>query len=88
MAAEAGFARAESETPYEYLPILFEAWPDHKFEIRVITDAYTRVHYGEIPETAEELDQLRSAWSKIRDTEPKSESGQETEILTKKRSRR
>jgi hypothetical protein len=88
MAAEAGFARAESETPYEYLPILFEAWPDHKFEIQVITDAYTRVHYGEIPETAEELDQLRSAWSKIRDAEPKSESGQETEILTKKRSKR
>lgn len=87
-AAEAGFARAQSETPYEYQPLLFEAWPDHNDEIRLITEAYTRVHYGEMPESQEELERIRSAWAKVREVEPARLSEPSTGIQTKPRPRR
>jgi hypothetical protein len=87
-AAEAGFARAQSDTPYEYLPHLFEAWPDRKVEIQLITEAYTRVHYGEMPETQQELEQIQSAWAKIQETEPDKLAGLSTDIQSKSRPRR
>ena len=87
MAAEAGFVRALSETPFEYQPLLFEAWPDFKNEIHLITEAYTRVHYGEMPESQEELEQIRSAWTKIQETKPARLSEPTTDIQTKPRPR-
>lgn len=68
MCAEAdarGFPRAQSQTPYEYLPLLLEAWPDAGEDVALITDAYVRVRYGEIPEDPQELEALRSAWRKL-----------------------
>ncbi len=69
-AAAAGYPRLEAETPYEYLPMLGQVWPDNAAEARLITDAFIRVRYGELPETAEELEDIRAAWRRLEATEP------------------
>ena len=70
-AAAAGYPRLEAETPYEYLPTLGQVWPDNAAEARLITDAFIRVRYGELPETAEELEAIRAAWRRLEATEPR-----------------
>ncbi len=64
-AGAAGYPRLGAETPYEYLPSLDRAWPDHAAETRAITEAFIRVRYGEIPETEEELEGIRAAWRRL-----------------------
>lgn len=64
-AAARGFPRPPSQTPYEYLETLKEVWPEGRQETRLITDAYVRVRYGELPESEEELDALRQAWQRL-----------------------
>jgi hypothetical protein len=72
LAAREGYQRLESQTPYEYLATLAELWPAGEAEAALITEAYVRVRYGELPETQEELDQLRSALERLAalDSEP------------------
>ncbi len=69
-AGSVGFPRAETETPYEYLQSLSEVWPDGQDESRLITEAYVRIRYGEIPETDEELQTIYQAWQKLEQTKP------------------
>ena len=69
-AAAAGYPRLETETPYEYLPTLSRVWPDFGPEARLITESYIRVRYGELPETAAELEQIRDAWRRLEAAEP------------------
>lgn len=69
-AGAAGYPRLGVETPYEYLPSLGRAWPDHAAETRAITEAFIRVRYGEIPETEEELEAIRAAWRRLEAAEP------------------
>lgn len=69
-AAAAGYPRLEAETPYEYLPTLGQVWPHNAAEARLITDAFIRVRYGELPETAEELEAIRAAWRHLEAAEP------------------
>lgn len=69
-AGTAGYPRSESETPYEYLPTLFKVWPAHAAETRLITEAFVRIRYGEVPETGEELEIIRNAWRTIESTTP------------------
>ncbi|MFW5941134.1 MAG: DUF4129 domain-containing protein [Chloroflexota bacterium] len=69
-AAARGFPRHSSQTPYEYLGALDDVWPDGQEETRLITTAYVRVRYGEVPETEEEMAQLRSAWRRLAHMEP------------------
>lgn len=64
-AADQGHPRDPSQTPFEYLPALSEVWPEGVDDVRLITDAYVRVRYGEAPETAEELDEIRQAWQRL-----------------------
>ncbi len=66
-AETAGYPRGPAETPYEYLDTLATLWPDNLSDVTLITDAYIRVRYGEIPETEEELQALRSAWQELSD---------------------
>jgi hypothetical protein len=66
LAAEQGYPRAPHETPYEYLPTLEQAFPDHHEEVARITEAYVAVHYGEVPERPEELALVQAAWDSIR----------------------
>jgi hypothetical protein len=64
-AADMGRRRAPSETPYEYLHTLTEVWPANQQETRLITEAYIRVRYGEIPETEAELEAIKEAWRRL-----------------------
>lgn len=64
-AADRGFPRELSETPFEYLPTLSEVWPQGGEDVRLITNAYVRVRYGEAPETTAELEALRNAWRRL-----------------------
>jgi len=66
LATRRGYPRAGSETPYEYLPTLAEVWPEMGPQLETITQAYAQVHYGEYPETKEELEAIRAAWEMIR----------------------
>lgn len=66
----AGYPRLETETPYEYLGTLAQAWPDQTADSRLITEAFIRIRYGELPETQEELDAIRAAWKRLEAAEP------------------
>jgi hypothetical protein len=66
-ADEQGFPRAPSETPFEYLSTLLEAWPAVADDIHLITGAYVRVRYGQVPESEEELSTIRNAWRRIQE---------------------
>lgn len=66
LAAARGYPRAPSETPYQYLSSLDRAFPDAIDQVRLITEAYVNVHYGELPETPEDLAAIRAAWVELR----------------------
>jgi hypothetical protein len=68
LAAERGYPRALHETPYEYLPVLEQSFPDSREEVARITEAYVAVHYGEAPERPEHLKAIQAAWERIRET--------------------
>jgi len=67
LAAARGYPRPPYETPYEYLPALERAFPGNGEEVAHITAAYVAVHYGELPERAEDLTAVRAAWERIRE---------------------
>lgn len=69
-AGAAGYPRLGSETPYEYLSTLRRVWPEYSAETRLITEAFIRVRYGEVPETEEELESIRTAWRRLETQEP------------------
>ncbi|MBE2220655.1 MAG: DUF4129 domain-containing protein [Anaerolineae bacterium] len=64
-AAVSGYPRAEAETPFEYLTTLAKAWPENQADTRLVTEAYVKVRYGELPESPEELDAIRQAWKRL-----------------------
>jgi hypothetical protein len=85
MAGSNGYPRLESETPYEYLKTLKDAWPENTAETYLITEAYNRIRYGELPETQEELDEIEAAWKRLEHIRP--DGGQaknELEIYARK----
>ena len=65
LAEEAGYPRELAETPYEHRSILYRAFPGGEEAIDAITEAYVRVHYGEVPDTEQEMDQLRRYWQEL-----------------------
>jgi len=65
LAKRQGFPRQPSQTPYEYLPALGRAFPDCQAEATAITEAYVKVHYGEVPESLRELQHIRECWGQI-----------------------
>jgi hypothetical protein len=64
----AGHTRSPSETPYEYLATLGEVWPGNQPDTQLITEAYVRVRYGEVPETEEELQAIKQAWRRLEES--------------------
>jgi hypothetical protein len=68
MANKLGVPRPPASTPLEFQPILEEMLPDAKEDVGLITAAYLRVRYGEIPETNEEIEQVENAWEQVRTT--------------------
>lgn len=85
-AAAAGYPRSGSETPYEYLSTLARVWPEPAADTRLITEAFIRVRYGEVPETDEELESLRAAWRRLEMQEPvrREMIGERGPVLTKR----
>jgi hypothetical protein len=65
LAAEAGYPRGKAVTPYEYRETLHQVFAGGELAADAITEAYVRVHYGEVPDTQAEMDQLRQHWQLI-----------------------
>ena len=61
-ATEIGYPRRAAETPYEYRRTLRRAFAGSENAVDAITEAYVRVHYGEVPGTQAEMDQLVQHW--------------------------
>jgi hypothetical protein len=70
LAATNGYPKLDAETPYEYLKTLAQWWPHHPVEVRLITDAYVKLRYGEIPETTDELAAIWLAWQRLQQAQP------------------
>ncbi|MBI5653385.1 MAG: DUF4129 domain-containing protein [Chloroflexi bacterium] len=61
-----GLARANAETPYEFLPRLTRAFA-HADDLRAITEAYVATHYAE-RDLSGELTRVRAAWARVEQT--------------------
>ncbi|MEM7113443.1 MAG: DUF4129 domain-containing protein [Chloroflexota bacterium] len=73
-AAGAGMPRAKTETPYEYLRSLAQVWPSNQADAELVTQAYIRVRYGEVPEDKDELAAIHAAWNRLKHTPPMTSS--------------
>ncbi|NMC54512.1 MAG: DUF4129 domain-containing protein [Chloroflexi bacterium] len=60
-----GRPRPPAATPAEFLPTLQQLWPDHSADLALMTQAYQKVRYGQIPETQAEVDSILQAWKQI-----------------------
>jgi hypothetical protein len=65
LSARLGAPRLEALTPLEYQPVLDKLYPELLSELSLITQAYQRVRYGELPETNHEIQAVDSAWARI-----------------------
>jgi hypothetical protein len=66
LAAHRGHKRLPAQTPYEFQAALSEALPGHRADIQLITQAYVRAHYGQVPDSRAELNRIREAWRRVR----------------------
>lgn len=66
LSARLGKARSSSQTPLEFLPALEGLFPGWEGELNLITHAYLRVRYGELPESRQELDEVEAVWARLR----------------------
>jgi len=60
-AAERGYPRDPSRTPFEYQDKLRAAFPGFDSEIGLVTQAYVNVHYGELPDNPDALAAVKHA---------------------------
>ncbi|MGE5224812.1 MAG: DUF4129 domain-containing protein, partial [Omnitrophica WOR_2 bacterium] len=60
-----GSPRPVSRTPLEFQRKLEQIFPASSTDLAVITQAYQRVRYGELPETRQEVVDVESAWQRI-----------------------
>ena len=67
-AKKRGFPREKSQTPYEYRRNCYRAYPQCDAEVKLITEAYVAIRYGELPETDEDLDHVRQALDTLMDS--------------------
>ncbi len=67
LSADLGRPRPPAFTPLEYLPVLENVFPNHAAELRMVTLAYLKVRYGELPETRQEVAQVETAWKRVRE---------------------
>src|SRR5690606_1948938 len=65
LARQRGYPRRPSQPPEHFLPTLALAFPGHDERLARITAAYLRIHYGEQPITAGEMDQLRADYAAV-----------------------
>lgn len=65
LSSEMGTPRPAASTPLEFLQTLTRMLPDQKEELDLITRAYLKVRYGELPETHQEVDEVETAWELV-----------------------
>jgi ribonuclease D len=65
LASKAGYPRRPAQTPYEYRGTLHRAFPGGQDAVDAITEAYVRVHYGQVPGTQDEMGQLLASWERV-----------------------
>jgi len=65
LASEAGYPRRPAQTPYEHRGALHQAFPGGQDAVDAITEAYVRVHYGQVPGTQAEMDRLLESWERV-----------------------
>lgn len=58
--------RPPSHTPIEHLPVLEGLFPQGKEDVEIITEAYLKVRYGELPESIEEVNTVEAAWQHLK----------------------
>jgi hypothetical protein len=66
LATAAGYPRAETQTPYEYLRTLYKALPGSDADVAAITVAYVNAHYGNVPDNREDLQEIHDCWERVR----------------------
>ncbi len=71
--ARLGVSRPPAATPLEFIPLTERILPASRGEVRLLTEAYVRVRYGELPETEEEVRAVESAWKGVREALRKAE---------------
>ena len=65
LCGDLGKSRPAALTPLEFLPVLMDLFPGFENDLQIITQAYLRVRYGELPETRMEVNQVEAAWAQI-----------------------
>lgn len=65
-AGKRGFKRKPTQTPYDFLPDMQQAFPQNVSEARDVTEAYIASHYGQVPDTDEALNALKQSWERMR----------------------
>lgn len=60
-----GKPRPRSLTPIEFLGRMHNIFPMHGAELSLITNAYVKIRYGELPETQKDIDEVMTAWKKV-----------------------
>ncbi|MBN1580141.1 MAG: DUF4129 domain-containing protein [Anaerolineae bacterium] len=65
LATEAGYPRRPAVTPYEHRETLYGAFPGGQEAVDAITEAYVRVHYGEVPDSRAEMRQIVRHWQQV-----------------------
>ena len=63
LCAKLGHARPAALTPLEFLPTLKQVFPEGEVQANLITRAYVKVRYGELPETDAEVKEVKQAWN-------------------------
>jgi hypothetical protein len=66
LSARLGEPRGPAVTPIEYLDSLERVFPASRDELDLITNAYLRIRYGELPETRQQVEEVESAWGVVR----------------------
>jgi hypothetical protein len=61
-----GHPRSPSQTPLEFLPDMEELFPTLSGDLALITRAYIKVRYGELPELAQDVELVVSAWERVK----------------------
>jgi hypothetical protein len=69
-AAKRGFERKPAQTTQEFMPALQLAFPGGEADVQVISNAYEAAHYGQVPDTAQQLAAIREAWQRVRQIPP------------------
>lgn len=65
LCVDLGCPRLTAQTPLEFLPLAAQKLPEAKDEMNLMTGAYLKVRYGELPESDGEVNDVMEAWKRV-----------------------